>query len=322
MTKRRMIRVGVVLIVTCLLLSQGLLAAAQNPCGLTVTVSVGDSLAHIARRCAVTLDALLAANPQIVDPNRLLVGQVLNIPQEADLPYVVAIYPLSGSPGIFITVIANGFPANAPVSVTINGQNSGIANESQAVTDAYGGFQTSIAVPNFASEGQSWVVVVSTLDGLARSISSPFRVIGQTSPPSAVLFDRTNIYLIALEDAGRSGQAVGCGDSVIAVQRTITPTVAPLTAALELLLSLDSQFYGESGLYNALYQSDLTVTGVNIVNREAIIHLSGQLLLNGACDAPRVQAQLEQTALQYATIDRVRITINGQPLEEVLSAQG
>jgi LysM repeat protein len=328
---RRLLRVGLVTTILCLLFGQSLSALAQNSCGSTVTVGINDNLVQIARRCAVTLEALLAANPQITDPNRLLVGQVLNIPagdnQNPSVPpHVVAIYPLSGAPGTSITVIANGFPANTPVNIMIGRQNASLTNQYQATTDSDGGLQAVVTIPISASEGQGWLVTVATLDGGIDGVSLPFRVLGQTSLPTptanAVLFDRANIYLIALEDGGRSGQAIGCGDSVIAVQRTIQPTVAPLTSALEILLSLNDQFYGESGLYNALYQSDLRLEGINIVNREAIINLSGQLVLNGTCDAPRVRAQLEQTALQYRTVDRVSITINGQPIDELLSSQG
>jgi LysM repeat protein len=43
-------------------------------------VKKGDTLFLIAKKFGVTLDALIAANPQIVDPNRINVGDVINIP--------------------------------------------------------------------------------------------------------------------------------------------------------------------------------------------------------------------------------------------------
>lgn len=135
------------------------------------------------------------------------------------------------------------------------------------------------------------------------------------------LFTRTTIHLIALEDAGASGPAIGCGDSVIPVVVDIEPTVAPMTAAYNRLLALKEQYDGESGLYNALYQSNLTLNGINIAGGVAMVSLSGQLVLGGACDAPRVQAQLEQTALQYTTVSAVNILVNGAPLAELLSGQ-
>jgi spore germination protein GerM len=40
------------------------------------------------------------------------------------------------------------------------------------------------------------------------------------------------------------------------------------------------------------------------------------------CDEPRVRAQLRETALQYATVDRVSILVDGTPLEELLNEDG
>lgn len=321
-------RILLLLSVVCLvLLFTAQSTSAQSTCGATVTVSSGDTLVRIAQRCNTTVDALLAANPQIADPNRLLVGQVLTVPGVTNpaAPSVVAIYPLGGAPGAQITVIANGLPINAIVNVGIGVRNGGFATLQQVTTDAYGGLQTAVTIPSTATGGQVYVVTVTTPTGQSAT-SQGFFVVGgaqvPTPAPGGTLFDRANIYLIALEDAGGSGQAVGCNDSAIPVVRTFTPTVAPLTAALQVLLSLGSNpYYGESGLYNALYQSSLQLDSVNIVNREAIIQLSGQLVAGGVCDVPRLQAQLQLTALQFATVERVRIFVNGQPLEQLLSAQ-
>lgn len=127
------------------------------------------------------------------------------------------------------------------------------------------------------------------------------------------------VFLIALEDNGQSGTLVGCGDSAISVTVTIPSTQGVLRAALEKLLSIKQQFYGESGLYNALYQSDLQLKSVTIDQGKAIIHLTGTLMLGGVCDNPRVAAQIEQTALQFSTVSDVAVFLNDTPLEEVLS---
>jgi len=129
------------------------------------------------------------------------------------------------------------------------------------------------------------------------------------------------IILIALEDNGQAGTLVGCGDSAIPITVAIPPTQGVLRAALEKLFSAKNQFYGEAGYYNALYQSDLQVTDVTIEQGKAIIHLTGSVTLGGVCDAPRVEAQIEQTALQFSTINEVTVFINDVPLEDVLSLQ-
>jgi LysM repeat protein len=55
-------------------------AQAQNACASAVTVASGDTLSSIARRCEVTLDALLEANPEISDAHRISVGMSVVIP--------------------------------------------------------------------------------------------------------------------------------------------------------------------------------------------------------------------------------------------------
>jgi hypothetical protein len=82
---------------------------------------------------------------------------------------------------------------------------------------------------------------------------------------------------------------------------------------------MNDRVYGETDLYNALSNSDLQVEGIDIVAGHATIALSGEVVLGGVCDLPRFRAQWEDTALQYHTIDTVSISINGRPLDEILS---
>jgi len=127
------------------------------------------------------------------------------------------------------------------------------------------------------------------------------------------------IFLILLEDNGKTGKLIGCGDSVVPISVFIPRTQGVLRAAMEKMLSAKQQFYGETGYYNALYQSNLQVDSVTIEQGKAIVRLTGTMTLGGTCDAPRVEAQLEETALQFSTVTSVQILINGQPLEDVLS---
>lgn len=125
------------------------------------------------------------------------------------------------------------------------------------------------------------------------------------------------IALIALEGKG----GIGCGDAVqfITAEANIPPTKEVLRAALNDLFSLKLQRYGQSGLYNALYQSDLRVDSITTKGAEATVYLTGALKLGGVCDNPRVKAQIEQTALQFPTIHKVAIFINSKPIDEALS---
>lgn len=142
-------------------------------------------------------------------------------------------------------------------------------------------------------------------------------------PPTATPATMTvEIFLIAIGDNGVSGPQIGCGDSVVGVERTVPTTSAPLRAALEELFALGTQQDPESGLYNALAQADLTIDRIAIRDGTATIELSGTLLRGGVCDDPRIEAQIEQTASQFATVDEVDVFVNGVPLDEVLSGEG
>ena len=139
-----------------------------------------------------------------------------------------------------------------------------------------------------------------------------------TVPPNT---QTVKIFLVALEDNGQSGTKIGCNDSVIGVDVPIADTQAVLRASLNQLLAVPGEYYGQSGLYNALHGSELSLQDLNLVNGDAAIYLQGSLTLGGVCDSPRVKAQLEQTALQFSTVRTVHIWVNGIPLDQLLSSQ-
>jgi hypothetical protein len=237
----------------------------------------------------------------------------------------VTISPSSGPAGTPVQVTGEDFPPEAAVEIGIGPPSSEYEVIETTSADDDGNVAVQIAIPEFVDPDDDVVIVVSTMDHVVKAVSDPFDVTDGTGGPSATAtpeeqarFTRTDIYLIALGDEGASGEPIGCGDSLIPVEVEIEPTVAPLTAALNELLSIESEYYGQSGLYNALHRSDLTVEGVDIEDGRAIIVLSGTVRVGGACDVPRVRGQLEATALQYDTVDEVTITIDGQPLEDVL----
>lgn len=127
------------------------------------------------------------------------------------------------------------------------------------------------------------------------------------------------IFLIAIDDSGKSGKKIGCGDSAVAVNREVKPTQAVLKAAIEELLTVKEQRDRQSGLYNALYLSNLKLASANVDNGKATIKLTGEVLTGGECDIPRIQAQFEETALQFPTVKEVEIFVNDKNLDEILS---
>lgn len=143
-----------------------------------------------------------------------------------------------------------------------------------------------------------------------------------SSDQDSVGLKKVKIFFIGIEDNGESGKKVGATDSVIPVTIDIEPTKAPLKAALSRLLSIDEQMYGQSGFYHSLYQSDLEIQSVVIKEGEATIKLTGSLKLGGALDNPRVKAQIEETALQFDSVKKVTVFINGKEIDDVLSLKG
>lgn len=143
----------------------------------------------------------------------------------------------------------------------------------------------------------------------------------ETSPTQAITpqKQKVKVYLVAIDDAGKSGEAIGCGDSLIPVTREVAKTQGVLKASLMELFSLHDQYYGQSGLYNSLYNSHLQVDSANVANGNATVNLSGELSLGGVCDDPRVEGQIRSTAEQFETVKKVDIFLNGVPLSEALS---
>lgn len=189
--------------------------------------------------------------------------------------------------------------------------------EATAGSESPTSMPTNVAVPTLTLTTPPPSVTPPVLEPATIPTSGPL----PTSNAGA-LFTRVKIFLIAVDDGGKSGPKIGCNDSVVAVTRAIAPTGAPLTAALKDLLSLHTRLYGQSGLYNALYQSNLQVSRVTLLNGKATIQLTGTLSLGGECDDPRVEAQITNTALQFSTVKAVDVYVNGKPLKNLLGGKG
>lgn len=134
---------------------------------------------------------------------------------------------------------------------------------------------------------------------------------GNDDPPT---FSTVNIALLDTEQT-TDGPVRGC-DKVVMVERSVTPTQAPLTAALEALFALNSERV--SGLYHFISKTNDTLSFDRAVvdDGTAHVYLTGSLTgLAGVCDDPRARIQIEETALQFSTVDRVQIYLNGSPTD-------
>jgi hypothetical protein len=149
---------------------------------------------------------------------------------------------------------------------------------------------------------------------------APTATPSKSPTPTAGAANVTSIKITMFDvDGTTPGKHIGCGDTVVMVERNIPATAAPLSAAIREQLSIHDQFYGMSGLFNALYQSNLSFVSATIVDGHATINLSGTIRVNGVCDMPRVASQFEETALQFSTVQSVTTNVNGVEINKAMS---
>jgi hypothetical protein len=144
-------------------------------------------------------------------------------------------------------------------------------------------------------------------------------------PSSQRLSDRgvavrkVRVYLVAVGDNGKAGKKIGCDDSLVAINRSIPPTHGPLKAALQQLLSIPSE-YGEVPKLNNFWKGrNLRLKSVSIWRRTAIIRIAGEIFVAGICDEPRIVEQIEATARQFPSVQRVRVFVGNRTLAEAIS---
>jgi hypothetical protein len=132
-------------------------------------------------------------------------------------------------------------------------------------------------------------------------------------------------YYVLLDDGGSNGVRFGCNDSLVGLARASAGPEDLLAAAMAALLEGANDadqpvgpVIDPSDVYNALGNSRLTYLSGSFDGTTVTVYLAGALSLGGACDVPRVEAQLTQTAVAAAGAIRAEIYLNGQPLREVL----
>lgn len=154
-----------------------------------------------------------------------------------------------------------------------------------------------------------------TSSSQAASPSTSAEQSGEESENSADRSVERSLTFISLGDEGATGEEVGCGDSAVTVPYTTT-TITPLAEVMAAQVAVHDREYEDTGLYNVLSMSDLSVESATIDDRHATVELTGEFLIGGVCDIPRVYAQLEGTALQFDNVDSVTVLIDGETLQD------
>jgi hypothetical protein len=140
-----------------------------------------------------------------------------------------------------------------------------------------------------------------------------FTTMATTAQPASP--DTATIFLVSLDDGG----PLGCEDTLVPVTVDVpaaTTTEGRIEAALSALFAIHDAYYGQSGLYNALYQNTLTIDEVRIENDAAGIILSGSTGARGVCDDPRIEGQIAETVRQFTGFSRVVVILDGGMLAD------
>lgn len=138
-----------------------------------------------------------------------------------------------------------------------------------------------------------------------------------TRAPGAQLLEpvtSVQLFFVAPGDNGQTGPDLGCGNSLVPVERRVDPTLQPLSVAMELLLALPDDA-GPQGLRNALGGSGLRLEGVDVTDTGIVVRLAGTLPPLAECEARAARAQLLATARQLLEVPTT-VLLDGSPLVE------
>jgi LysM repeat protein len=205
-------------------------ASANDP--VSYVVQPGDYLSLIAQEYDTTINAILALNPQITDPNLIYPGEVLQI-QPGQIPSPVI--PITGmaalvtpetiTPGSKIQVSVSGFPAKTSILVNAHPLNSTqVEVNKDAKTNANGKVTVSLNIPSSLNGNYSraWVAQVYTTTGTNVNVTSNQFIV--TATTSAVTTSGTIAYVVQSGDylskiAGEYGTTVA---AILALNPQIT----------------------------------------------------------------------------------------------------
>lgn len=147
------------------------------------------------------------------------------------------------------------------------------------------------------------------------AVPTPPSSIATAVPVSATL----SLFYVAIGDNGLSGEQVGCEDSLVMVTEPYQGSTGQLRASLDALLTNHQKYLGQSGLYNALSLSTLHYAHGSIDDNTVTVWLTGTALSAGACDDPRIIAQLAHTATVAAGVSSAQILVNNIDIAQVLN---
>lgn len=124
---------------------------------------------------------------------------------------------------------------------------------------------------------------------------------------------------------GVQGVVFGCSDTLVTIDTVPTQAKSAtdqVTAAIQFLLD-DAQYYhGSPAVTNSLTLSEtLELAEVEVSSNAVDIALTGDVVVQGQCEAYRIQAQLYGTAAATSGIADVSITVNDLEVNDLLGLE-
>jgi LysM repeat protein len=146
----------------------------------------GDTLSEIAELCGTTVDAIMAANPQITDPTKIFVGQTLRIPRGQNEP-VLAISIECGPVGTELHALGSGYLPNSNVEIRLYQKDRPVLIAGQVTSDVYGRIETDVVIPSSAVTTTPFYIIAEGRRGdtVYTGTSPAFYVIAPTIDPNA-----------------------------------------------------------------------------------------------------------------------------------------
>ena len=303
--------VGIFLVFLNVFFGSAFPVKAQQKEPVVYTVRKGDTLSQIALSFDTTVETLLSENEALTNPDIIYVGQELVIPSADRPPRTVILSPTNGPPGSKPELHGSGFDPYVNLELLIGPKDADAVLTYTERTGTNGTFHREIQIPENAAIGEHWIVATRPLQDqdayLERSNAFHVTLDGEMRD-----MEQATIFLVALGDGGASGKPIGCNDSLVPVTVKIDRGAEPVRATLAALLKVSGPYHGQSGLYNSLYQSDLSLDRMDINNGVAYVYLTGTKKLGGTCDTPRFRSQVIETVNQFSNIRDASVYINNE----------
>jgi hypothetical protein len=131
---------------------------------------------------------------------------------------------------------------------------------------------------------------------------------------STAAVETMQVKIALLDTTGNgSGKQVAC-DTLAMENRTVPKSTGVLTEAMKALFAEPATPSQPDPKYNFIARTNSTLKfdHATIENGTANIYLTGSLSgLAGTCDDPRASFQIKETALQFSTVKKVQLYLNG-----------